>query len=303
MKREIKTARREERVKKPMDGAKLALLLCIGAVAGLTLTRMLASAFALRGLAAVLMQAAGLLLFALLPAILGLLSDADDRAQLVRFQALRPAQTGLYVLTGVLAVFPAALLGGVVDSLMGLSAAADAAELPSLSLFLPMLLCQALVAPVCEELFFRGYLLGVWERRVKRGAALAVSLLFALAHGIGSMTPVFVLLGLMLTLLARRADSVLAPMLAHAGYNAALVVLAFVGADGLLSVRTLPSCAVLLLGCAAFAGVLRRALALRPGRNRASLWDGKGLSRREIALLAGAALALIVSQIVGGLLA
>ena len=331
---------------------RVALLLCAVAVAGLTLVRAAVSALALGGLAAILMQALGLVLFALVPSVLGLLVLSGDQTDVVRFKTLGTAQITLYAATGVLAVFPAALLGGVSQNLLqsfvtavssairaltaphaleamrlpaavfagcasdtaarlaglvpgmasAVAAGGAAAEL-SASLFLPMLLCHALLAPVGEELFFRGYLLGSFEGRAgRRKAALAVALLFALAHGLGGMTPVYLLLGLLFALLTLRADSVLAPMLAHACYNAALVALQFLGAGALLDVGTLPGCAVLLLGSAAFVGVLHRALALRPGVKRARVWDGHGLSRRELTLLAGTGVALLASLIVGGLL-
>ena len=328
-------------------GARVALALCAGAVAGLTLVRVAVSALSIGGLPAILMQALGIVLFTLAPSVLGLLVLEGDQTHVVRLQTLSTAQITLYAATGVLAVFPAALLGGLIELLLqslaaavssaiaalgasgavaktGLPAAAFAGFAPALSappmgfvgiasavagdapvlgpsLFLPMLLCHALLAPVGEELFFRGYLLGVWERDGRHAAAIAVSLLFALAHGLGSVTSVYLLLGLLFALLTQRANSVLAAMLAHALYNATLVSLEFLGAGMLMDVRSLPSCALLLLGCAAFIAVLWRALALRPSVKRARFWDGRGLSRRELALLIGAALALIVSLIVGGI--
>lgn len=296
---------------------RVALLLCAGAVAGLTLVRAAVSMLALEGVAAILMQAAGLVLFTLLPSVLGLLVLDGDQTRIVRLQTLSAAQIALYAATGILAVFPASVLGGLLGRLSqslvaevsstfaALAASTAANDAPALgpSLFLPMLLCHALLAPVGEELFFRGYLMGVWESGAQKTATIAVALLFALSHGLGSMTPVYLLLGLLFALLTQRSNSVLAAMLAHAGYNGALVSLEFLGAGALMDVSNLLACAVLLLGSAAFVAVLWRALALRPGVKRARFWDGRGLSRKEIALLAGAALALVASLIVGGMLA
>ena len=304
MSRPVRAARRAR--------PQAALLACAVSVAGLTALRLLMSALAIGELGAVLLQAAGQLLFVLLPAALGLLVLDGDQTRLVRFASLRPAQIRLFALTGALAVFPALLLssalGGLWRMFLGaffavkpVHAASQGAAL-SVFLFLPMLLCQALIAPVCEELFFRGYLLGVWSRGGALRAALAVSLLFALAHGFGGATLVYLPLGLLFALLTLRADSVLAAMLAHACYNATLVVLEFLGLGAWLGGMSLPACAAQLLGAAAFVLAFKRAMALRPTRARARLWDGRGLSRRELALLLGAALALIVSMIVGGLL-
>ena len=108
--------------------------------------------------------------------------------------------------------------------------------------------------------------------------------------------PVYALLGALFALLTLRANSVLAAMLAHGCYNAALLALAFAGLGDLFGGLTPLSCAVRLLGTAAFARTLRRAVSLRPARKRARLWDGRGLSRRELLLLLGALIALIISQ-------
>lgn len=282
-----------------------AMLLCAASVAGLTLLRLGSGALGLGGGAALAAQTAGTLLCVLCPALLGLLALDDDQTGLLRLRALTPAQIRLSALTGALAVCPATLLSDVVLSLAaafmpGAALAAEAAT-PDAGLFVPMLLQSALIAPVCEELFFRGYLLGVLGRGGRerlRPAALATALLFALAHGIGPALPVYALLGALFALLTLRASSVLAAMLAHGCYNAALLALAYAGLGGLFSGLSPLSCAVRLLGTAAFARALRRTAALRPARKRARLWDGRGLSRRELTLLLGALIALIVSQIV-----
>ena len=305
--------RRGER-EAPQASPGTALLLCAASVAGLTLLRLGVAALGLSAGAALAAQTGGTLLFVLLPAVLGLMVLSGDQTQLVRFRALTPAGIRLIALTGALAVCPATLLSDVAAALAAALApsggreavaAARAAGLAGLDgrLFLPMLLQSALLAPVCEELFFRGYLLGVFTRGGKPracAAALATALLFALAHGLDLTLIVYAPLGALFALLALRADSVLAAMLAHGCYNAALLALAFAGLDGLFSGLTPLSCAVRLLGTAAFVWTLRRAVALRPARKRARLWDGRGFSRREMALLAGELAALIVSQIVLG---
>ena len=59
-----------------------------------------------------------------------------------------------------------------------------AAVTPDSALFLPMLLQSALLAPICEELFFRGYLMGAFAKAGRGRAIAAAALLFAAAHGV-----------------------------------------------------------------------------------------------------------------------
>jgi len=84
--------------------------------------------------------------------------------------------------------------------------------LGSLALFL---------APVVEELFFRGMLYpAIKQAGFPRLAIWGVSLLFALVHfNLVSFVPLFVL-AILLTLLYEHTDNLLAPITAHALFNA-----------------------------------------------------------------------------------
>lgn len=92
-------------------------------------------------------------------------------------------------------------------------------------------------APLMEELFFRGFLYAVLNRRF--GATLAVlftALAFAalhgaqLAHAIAPLAAIFVV-GLVLTLVRARTKSVASSMLVHMGYNGALFLMAWYRSD------------------------------------------------------------------------
>lgn len=278
-----------------------AVLLCLACVFALTVLRLLSSALPLTGAAALALRALGTMGFVLLPALLGLSGLKGNREGFVPLGALSPAQIRLFALTGALAVFPALLLeqafSGVVRAFAPGASVAVAAAAPDGALFLPMLLCEALLVPACEELFFRGYLLGALSRGGARFAALISALAFALAHGFGTQTPAYALLGWVFALLTLHAGSLLAAVLAHGCYNGALIAAAYLGLGPLLSGRDMLTCAALTAGTALFCLTLRRAAALPPCRRRARLWDGRALSRREIAPLALAALALAAAQV------
>ena len=135
---------------------------------------------------------------------------------------------------GALFVGPAALLAelpGAALRLCGVELAQTAASAPDSGLFLPMLLQSALLAPICEELFFRGYLMGAFARAGRGKAAAAAALLFAAAHGVDAAFLPRFLFGCLLGAMAQRTGSILAPMLMHGCYNAAVLLVSFSGLE------------------------------------------------------------------------
>jgi hypothetical protein len=88
-------------------------------------------------------------------------------------------------------------------------------------------LVAAIVAPVCEELLFRGLLLRALRRRVAPVAAVAIqALVFALAHPLLSPTlgdlavvPALFMLGVVSGVAASRKGDLSASILMHIGFN------------------------------------------------------------------------------------
>jgi membrane protease YdiL (CAAX protease family) len=78
-----------------------------------------------------------------------------------------------------------------------------------------------LVAPVCEEVFFRGFLYSALRSRLPVSvAALVQSLIFALLHTFGALNGVGVFfLGLILAAVYEWRKSLVAPIFIHAGNN------------------------------------------------------------------------------------
>ena len=95
-----------------------------------------------------------------------------------------------------------------------------------------------LIAPLFEELFFRGFVYPVLFRRIGYFAAMVVnSLLFALTHEgqlAHAWAPLLVLftVGMALTYVRARTQSVACSFLVHSGYNAFLFAMIFVATDG-----------------------------------------------------------------------
>ena len=226
MMREKSRARRRVRT-------RVALFLSLASLAGLYLIRLLGAALHVAGLSAVALSTAGTLLCFLLPALAGLfLLDGDQRG-LIALRALSAQHVLCLAAAGALFVGPAALLAelpGAALRLCGAETAQAAAVTPDSALFLPMLLQSALLAPICEELFFRGYLMGAFAKAGRGRAIAAAALLFAAAHGVDAAFLPRFLLGCLLGGMARRTGSILAPMLMHGCYNAAVLLLGLPGA-------------------------------------------------------------------------
>ena len=272
-----------------------ALLLSVGVCLAMVLYRLLAAAGGLPSGSQLLRLAVELAAAALAfggASVLGLrVLDGDQRKILPR-AALSRAQVLWCSLLGALAVAPMTLAADVLRSLTaGGSAAGAGFAVRAPGVFILALIKSALLVPVLEELFFRGYLLHALERFGSGRAAWVSALCFALAHtgGAAHAWLLYTALGLLLSALTLKTGSLLAPMLVHACYNLALIVLDYAGLGGLFAGLTLPSCALRLGLSLAFAYALRRAWTARG--THAQVKPLGRLGSREWALVA-AALAL-----------
>lgn len=95
------------------------------------------------------------------------------------------------------------------------------------------------VAPIAEELFFRGVVFNAWEREYgTRVAVLGSAALFAAIHGsLFLLLPIFVL-GVGLALVYRSTRSLPATILLHAGFNAITVTITLLARLGVISLPT-----------------------------------------------------------------
>ena len=122
----------------------------------------------------------------------------------------------------------------------------------------------------------------------------AAGALFAAAHGVDAAFLPRFLLGCLLGGMARRTGSILAPMLMHGCYNAAVLLLGFAGAS--FSGRSLLFCALGLLSAVLCFAMVARVYLARA--NRAPVVWGSALSRKETAKVAAAVLAVIAAVVV-----
>ena len=255
-------------------------------------------------LLSVALGAAGTLVCFLLPALAGLFLIDGDQSAMLPMRSLSARHVLFLSLTGVLLVCPMSLLAEMPNAalrLMGFALPEQAAGVVDASLFLPCLLASGLLAPICEELFFRGYLMGVFARFGRGRAVWCTALLFALAHGVDTAFLPRVLIGALLGAMTMRTGSILAPMLLHGCYNIAIILINFSGASDLFTGYSMLSCAVRLMGTALCWGAYARACRARATRVAAEIQIGRW-KKKEIALLAAAVLATAAAVMTTGVM-
>ncbi|MBS0263632.1 MAG: CPBP family intramembrane metalloprotease [Planctomycetes bacterium] len=96
-----------------------------------------------------------------------------------------------------------------------------AAATPSLPFIILFVVAATVIAPICEEVFFRGFVQAVLRPRITVwGATLVQSALFAVGHTFGLVHMLFVfVLGLIFTGVRESRQSLVTPMFVHAGNN------------------------------------------------------------------------------------
>lgn len=280
-----------------------ALLLTLGVCFAMALYRVLSTLSSMKGIwptrvPGVLLEAAVSLLVFGGAAALGLcVLDGDQRKILPR-AALSPAQTLWLTLTGVLLAAPMTLGVDVLEALLswhGTVVQPMVLQAQAPGVFLLTLLKSALLVPVLEELFFRGYLLHAMKRFGEPRAAAVSALCFALVHlgGTPCAWVMYAAMGLLLAALTMRTGSLLAPMLVHAVYNLTLVLLNEMGLGWFFENLSLISCVLRLGMCAMFACCLRRVWTARG--TAAQLRPMEKLTKKEWALVAAAAVLAVAA--------
>ncbi|HEX9036241.1 MAG TPA: type II CAAX endopeptidase family protein [Ktedonobacterales bacterium] len=137
----------------------------------------------------------------------------------------RPGVTLGIVVGGVIVAFAASALYSWIVTALRLPLQTNSDQVLALGRTEPftalgLLAAAALVAPICEEIFFRGFAFAGLLNGLSVGAAAILSAgLFAVAHtDLGSLIPLF-LIGLVLAWARWRADSLWPAILIHMAYN------------------------------------------------------------------------------------
>lgn len=236
-------------------------------------------------------------------AYLGLCVLDGDQRKLLPRGTLSRAQIRWLSLTGVLLAAPMTLGVDVLEGLLSWHGPAVQpmvlrAQAPGV--FLLTALKSALLVPVLEELFFRGYLLHALERFGQPRAAAVSALCFALAHlgGTGGAVlagVMYAVMGLLLAALTLHTGSLLSPMLVHSCYNLTLILLSDAGLSWFFENLSLLSCVLRLGMCVLFVDCLHRAWKARG--TAAQMQPMERLTPRETALVALAAALVIAASV------
>jgi membrane protease YdiL (CAAX protease family) len=171
----------------------------------------------------------------------GALSWADMQIRRFDRRAVDDLAIGAALAAPVVVV--TALIGAILITAFGVTPESPLPPTGTTSGLLLQLIVGAIIAPVAEEIVFRGFAVTAWERTIGPDrAVIRASLLFALAHVVGivagslpeavglivvgfaSRLPVAWALG---TLFVRRR-SIWAPIGLHATFNAILLILAHI---------------------------------------------------------------------------
>jgi membrane protease YdiL (CAAX protease family) len=175
-------------------------------------------------LAALLLEA----YLALLAALLATFGGPSGLRRELGFHFTSPAHLALAFATWLACLVAGTLLGAAFVPLLG-RPPSNAAELLRISfdpLFVLLVVpTVCLVAPVCEELFFRGALYGWMRGRLPASAAIPASaIVFAGAHLIVPLVPILFVFGLGAAWIRERTGSTLNSFAMHATQNTVAVV-------------------------------------------------------------------------------
>jgi membrane protease YdiL (CAAX protease family) len=164
----------------------------------------------------------GLIQYGVILGILYVITLGLDRRRFLAFR--RPTSWKRAAGIAVLILIAVFVVGGVVDQFgnpqkeQGLIPQNwDSSKIAPFAAFAFVVI---VVAPIVEELQFRGVGYGLLERFGPTAAVLLVGLAFALVHGLIAGFPVILVFGTGLAYLRSRTDSIYPCMLLHASFNA-----------------------------------------------------------------------------------
>ena len=178
------------------------------------------------------MQVMYYLLFIVIPLLVYAKRHPSACADVMRINPLSVKTALLCTVAALIAVYLSQLLTVLwtilIESTIG-TPPDTGFQIPTTAMGLGISIVTIAILPgVCEELLFRGAILGAWEIRGSKRAIVISSLWFMLMHGTIAGMPVQFLSGLMLGIIAVSTDSIFGGMVFHTVYNAATLILAYV---------------------------------------------------------------------------
>ena len=268
--------------------SRSALLICAASYLGMKTFGLIGALLSVRFgmLPLQLFNTAGSVLFFGGAAYLGVMVIDGDQHRLLRLRRLSASQALWYGVSGALTPFLTMLLAMALNAALGIDLEGVYIDGEVLYLFT---LCSCVIAPVCEELFFRGYLMGALALNGRKPAVIASTVIFAVFHSVSVGTPGHIAMGVFFALAAMRSESLLASMIMHMAHNAVLVLLSLTGLSVPLETLNPFSAAVMIAACTALFYTWGRAWRAR-GVRETMTWPPRRLTRGQRRLIILAAL-------------
>lgn len=166
-----------------------------------------------------------------LPAFLFLWFGSDDRKAAFKAKPLPVLDmllVGGMAATGYGFIIFVNLVWYAILTLIGEPMGQDVPAITTGSEFLLAIAALCIVPAFCEEMFFRGFMLNAYERRLRWApAVIMVGVMFAVYHILLITIPSIIILGIMITFVVYRTRSIWAGVLYHFIHNFLSVCLAY----------------------------------------------------------------------------
>jgi membrane protease YdiL (CAAX protease family) len=166
---------------------------------------------------------------AIVYAIAGLADDDRRRVFALRRPSSWRAAFGIALGIGVGMLLLSALLNPLLNPGREQGVTPDTWQPDHLAAYIANGIVVAVVAPIVEELTFRGLGYSLLARYGRWTAILGTGLAFALAHGLVNAFPLLAAFGIGLAFLRSRVDSVYPGMILHGLFNAVALTVAISG--------------------------------------------------------------------------
>lgn len=253
----------------------------------------------------------------MLPAVFYIRFRSLDMRDNVRLRLPAPDKIMFCVLCAIILIVTSMLVsaaggafGSSVYSWGYISSLTDGAENGGATVYYAV--CFALIPAVCEELLFRGIIMSEYQRSSIPTAVIASSLFFAMLHFDLSNLPFYFFAGLILSMCAYAANSIIASGCVHLLFNlfalfGGEIVENVVGSIGELTLIIIALSTLLLLFLTLTFGECQRIYASKAKRNKDSSYvvtykKGMGALRFFAAILSPMSLVCVVIYVVAALL-
>ena len=176
--------------------------------------------------------------YILFPALLLAGINRWNMEDVYRYKGTSGKNAGISILLGICTWFIAAYITKLIDILLNISIGTikiEAFNNTSLNQSLLLLIGMVILAPICEETLFRGFIQKAYEGHSKKYGFVFTALLFGFFHilnGVKDVIPAFII-GFVLGYIVYQTGSITGSMLAHAANNLCAIIFGGIIATGI----------------------------------------------------------------------